>query len=270
MKSKTVLIDHQPTKDDYRDDGWHVSKPSGVSPALGHFIYHQGDRDLLLMLGVDISQIYEKYKGKFGTSLRSLSAQQLKMIHHAWPRVYFIVEEVMVEDDEEAVVPLTAEDKEELNTYVEDLNTWLKGEGDPLGLGEHTDAKTAAVINVIATVAAVLLGGSLTGFVGGTGAQIASNLTESIINADGGDSPPPYVPEQTEIKGVEPEREKEEEDEPKPADVPEGGEGGEPPVEDDTPVFKSTLYPELCEKYVKTDPFGDVIVKDPVTLEDVP
>lgn len=242
-----------------------LTKPSGVDGRLGRFIYFHGDRDLLVMLGGTAKEVADK------ATLEDLTADEKeKMTNHPWPRIYFLVEEIMVDDDEEAIIPLSSDDKEELKFYVDDLKAWLNGEGDPLGLGERTDAKMAAVINVIATVSAALLSGSLAGFVGGTGAQIASNMTESIINANGGDVPPPDVPEQTEIEGVEPKREEEEEDEPKPDDEPEGGEGGEPPVEDDPTVFKSTLYPELCEKYVKTDPFGDIIVKDPVTLEDVP
>lgn len=242
-----------------------LTKPSGVDGRLGRFIYFNGGRDLLVMLGGTAKEVADK------ATLEDLTADEKeKMTNHPWPRIYFLVEEIMVEDDEEAIIPLSSEDKEELAFYLDDLMAWIKGEADPLGLGERTDAKTAAVINVIATVSAALAGGTLAAFVGGTGAQIASNMTESIINADGGDFPPPDVPEQTEIKGVEPKREEEEEEKPKPDDEPEGGEGGEPPVEDDPTVFKSTLYPELCEKYVKTDPFGDIYVKDPVTLEDVP
>ena len=228
-----------------------------ASKLISRFIYFKGARELIVMLSAN-DDVHKK-----------ASAEEKAMYQRPWPRVYFIVEEIMVEDGVD-IIPLSAEDREELVAYVGDLMAWIKGEADPLGLGERTDAKTAAVINVIATVSAALAGGTLAAFVGGTGAQIASNMTESIINADGGDFPPPDVPEQTEIKGVEPKREEEEEEKPKPDDEPEGGKGGEPPVEDDPTVFKSTLYPELCEKYVKTDPFGDIYVKDPVTLEDVP
>ncbi len=239
-----------------------LTKSAGVDPRLGKFIYFNGGRYLLVMLGASAREEAAR------ASSEDLTADEKeKMSNHAWPRVYFMVEEIMVEDDGEAVVPLTATDKQELKDYVDDLRSWLRGDGDPLGLGERTDEKTAVVINVISTVGAILVGGTLAGFVGGTGAQIAANMTETIINASsGGDFPPMDSPEGSEMDGMEPKRKEEEEET---SEKPEESGDGNPPAEDDPSIFKSTLYPELCNEYVKQDIYGDITVLDPVTGEEV-
>lgn len=239
-----------------------LTKSAGVDPRLGKFIYFNGGRYLLVMLGASAQAEAAR------ASSEDLTADEKeKMSNHAWPRVYFIVEEIMVEDDGEAVVPLTATDKQELKDYVDDLRSWLRGDGDPLGLGERTDEKTAVVINVISTVGAILVGGTLAGFVGGTGAQIAANMTETIINAgSGGDFPPMDSPEGSEMDGVEPKRKEEEEET---SEKPEESGDGNPPAEDDPSIFKSEQYAHLIKDYVKQDIFGDITVLDPVTGEEV-
>ena len=240
-----------------------LTKSAGVDPRLGKFIYFNEGRYLLVMLGATAQAEAARASSEDLTAV-----EKEQMSNHAWPRVYFIVEEMMVEDDGEAVVPLSATDKQELKDYVDDLRSWLRGEGDPLGLGERTDEKTAVVVNVISTIGAILVGGTLAGFVGGTGAQIAANMTETIINASsGGDFPPMDSPEGSEIEGVEPKRE--EEEKPQYGEKPEESGDGNPPVEDDPTIFKSEQYADLIEDYVRQDIFGDITVIDPVTGDEV-
>lgn len=224
------------------------NKQAGVDNKYGKFIYFSGGRDLIVMLS-----------GK--PELKR--SPTIDLLNRPFARVYFIVEQILVEDDEEPVVPLTAEDKQELTNYVGDLITWLRGEGDPLGLGEHTDAKTSAVINSIATVAAILSGGVIGGFIGGSGAQIAANMTDTIINATGGDFPPPDYPNQPETEGTEPKRD-DEDDKPQPSDG-NGADGGNPPTDDGKGNFNSGPYADLFNKYVVPDADGDITLKDPIT-----
>lgn len=226
------------------------NKQAGVDNKFGKFIYFRGGRDLIVMLS-----------GK--PELKK--SPTIDLLNRPFARVYFIVEQVLVEDDEEPVVPLTAEDKQELTNYVSDLISWLRGDGDPLGLGEHSDAKTAAVINSIATVAAILSGGVIGGFIGGSGAQIAANITDTIINASGGDFPPPDYPNLPETDGTEPKRD-DEDDKPQP-DSGNGGDGN-PPTDDGKGDFNSGPYSKLFNQYVKTDADGDITVKDPITGQD--
>ena len=234
-----------------------LTKPPGVDENLGHFIYFSGGRYLLAMLAATAKATADKAE-----EMDLIPSEREMMRNHPWPRVYFIVEEILVDADaaaaEEAAITgkdpedvegpegLTNEDKTELLEYMEDLVAWLGGEGDPFGFGERTDEKTAAVINTIATVSSILLGTGLAGVLGGTGASIAGGMTEAILSGTGG-GVPPTMPETPQIEGLEPKRPEEEE---------EDKDNTPPPPEEKLDFF---------DKYTSTDADGDIVVRDPVT-----
>ena len=226
-------------------------KPDGVRESWAHFIYFKGARDLLVMLSAP-------HPGHVTAN----TDEKRAMANSPWGRVYFIVDQMLVDASaaaaEEAAITgkdqgevespegLTNEDKTELLEYMEDLVAWLGGEGDPFGFGERTDEKTAAVINTIATVSSILLGTGLAGVLGGTGASIAGGMTEAILSGTGG-GVPPTMPETPQIDGLEPKRPEEEE---------EDKDNTPPPPEEKLDFF---------DKYTRTDADGDIYVKDPVT-----
>ena len=234
-----------------------LTKPNCVDERLGHFIYFSGGRYLLAMLAATAKATADKAK-----EMDLIPSERELMSNHPWPRVYFIVEEILVDagaaaaeeaaitgkdpEDVEGSEGLTNEDKTELMEYMEDLVAWLGGEGDPFGFGERTDENTAAVINTIATVSSILLGTGLAGVFGGTGASIAGGMTEAILSGAGG-GVPPTMPEPPQIDGLEPKR-------------PEEGEGKE-----DYPPPPPEKKPDFFGKYTRTDADGDIYVRDPVT-----
>ena len=235
------------------------NKPAGVNNTLGHFIYFNGDSHLLLILSAGATSMTAG--SRKGTAKGQYASKP-------WHRVFFEVEEIQVDaavaatEEGEELLPgeepapeLTKEDKEELKSFIEDLTSWLKGEGDPLGLGEHTGAKESAVIGAIGTVASILLGSGLAGFVSGTGAQIASNMTNTIIGGGGADLPP-SLPQGPDTPALEPKRPEEEEKPQEPEPNP-----------DDGKLFKPTDYPELCEKYIKEAADGTITYTNPATGE---
>ena len=109
-----------------------LTKPDGVDERLGHFIYFSGGRYLLAMLAATAKATADK-----AGSMDLIPSEREKMSNHPWPRVYFIVEQILVEDNTSGIpVPaLSVEDRQELTSTLENLMLWLKGEGDPLGLG---------------------------------------------------------------------------------------------------------------------------------------
>ena len=234
-----------------------LTKPNCVDERLGHFIYFSGGRYLLAMLAATAKATADKAK-----EMDLIPSERELMSNHPWPRVYFIVEEILVDtgaaaaeeaaitgkdpEDVEGSEGLTNEDKTELMEYMEGLVAWLGGEGDPFGFGERTDENTAAVINTIATVSSILLGTGLAGVFGGTGASIAGGMTEAILSGAGG-GVPPTMPEPPQIDGLEPKR----------SDDAEEKEDNTPPP----PGEKLGFF----DKYTRTDADGDIYVKDPVT-----
>lgn len=258
------------------------NKSLGVNDKLSRFMYFNGGNRLLLMIGAgNPSMIIGSRKGR----------TKSEFLNMAWHRVYFEVEEIQVDaavaaaeegeellPDEEGKPQLTEDDKQELRDYIDDLIDWLKGKGDPLGLGKHTDAKEGAVVGAIGTIASILMGSGIAGFIGGTGAQIASNITNTIIGGGGGELPP-SLPERPDLPGSEPRRPEEENGRPQdPEPNPEQGSGNEPepePAPDSNPPgpvedgFKPTFYPEYCQQYIKETSDGDLIMKDPVTNQDI-
>lgn len=234
-----------------------LTKPNCVDERLGHFIYFSGGRYLLAMLAATAKATADKAK-----EMDLIPSERELMSNHPWPRVYFIVEEILVDtgaaaaeeaaitgkdpEDVEGSEGLTNEDKTELMEYMEGLVAWLGGEGDPFGFGERTDENTAAVINTIATVSSILLGTGLAGVFGGTGASIAGGMTEAILSGAGG-GVPPTMPEPPQIDGLEPKRSEDEEEK-----------------EDNTPPPPGEKL-GFFDKYTRTDADGDIYVKDPVT-----
>ena len=237
------------------------SKPLGVNQTFGQFIYFNSSNRLFVIIsGPPTTMTQGGRKGSIRSPYNS----------RPWGRVYFEVEEIQVDaavaaeemgeellPDEEGAPELTQEDKEELKDFVSDLASWLKGEGDPLGLGEHTSAKESAVIGAIGTLVSILLGSGVGGFISGTGAQIAGNFTNTIIGGGGAELPPP-VPDSPSAPPAEPKRPEEEE---KPKEP-------EPEPEDDG-KFHPTDYPEYCNRFISQLPDGDLRMKDPVTGKDI-
>lgn len=210
-----------------------MKKDEGVDEKLGHFIYYQGARELLVILSAP-HRAHSRASG-----------EEKAMASRPWNRVYFIVEEILVESEGGAF--LSEEDRQAFVEYLNDLTTWLSGEGDPLGLGEHTDAKTSAVINTIGMVAAILLGNGLAGILGGGAGGFTSALTGGIASS----MPPPPAP------GSAPSS-------PDMPDVrrPEEEEGEQPQAGPPSPPEPGH---EFFDKYARTDADGDICVKDPVT-----
>lgn len=208
------------------DDVLHFNKPDGVNNVFSHFIYFKGDRNLLLMLGAD-GKAFTHWTAK--CTGRPLPAERQAMSDRPWPRVYFIVEQILVEDNTSGIpVPALSEEERIIQTqYLSDLLKWLNGEGDPLDLGEHTDATTSAVINMVGMLLALLLGG-----IGGMSGMGIVPL-----------SPPPPVPQV-------------------PSELP------PPPPPPDPNAFNPGDYP-YGNQFLSQRPDGDIVMKSPVTGKDV-
>ena len=237
-------------------------KEDGVNEKLAHFIYFKGAGNLLVILGAT-------HPG----AKKARSAEEQAVANRPWPRVYFIVEQILVEASaaaaEEAAITgkpqepvegeqgLSAEDRTELANFVSDLVAWLKGEGDPFGLGEHTDATESAVVNTIATVASILTGAGIAGFIGSTGASIASGMTDAILSGAAGSMPPPApnTPNMPDINSTEPPKRPEEQEK----------QGEAPPPPPTEPPAPDPFASETFKKYVTKDADGDLIVRDPAT-----
>ena len=241
-------LDNGENIDDHFAGSWDSSKKAGVNPLLGHFIYHHGSQHLLVMLGADLMEVYQQVqsKGYFGQNIKSPDAHQMEMLKRPWPRVYFEVEEILVQDGETPVID--DETSRGLESVLDGMLTWLKGDGDPLGLGKHTDAKTGAVINTIGVIVSILTGG-IAGL-SGTGGSIVGHLTNPVPS---GDAPSPPS-DQNMINRKE---EEEEEDTPPP-----------PPEPQDPNKFNPSDYP-YGDQFLQQNPDGDIIMKSPVSGKDI-
>ena len=233
---KTYVVREGVEDQEYADDHAFIcDKPTGANEKLGHFIYFRGARDLIVMISAPAKTI---------NVIDDTAPDRRAMMANPWSRVYFFVEEILVEDDGGPI--LSEEDRQELVTYLDGLTTWLSGEGDPLGLGEHTDATTSAVIGAIGTIASILLGNGLAGMLGGG----AGSLVDSLINsATSGANPlpgsdAPDLANMEGLKGRKPEEEEENENQPPP-----------PPEE----------KLDFLDRFSHVDSDGDLVVRDPVT-----
>ncbi len=225
-------------------DGQEVraSKEAGADPDLGHFIYNQGSPHLLLMLSADQRDnyvIYFKYLQE--GYVKALTAEQEAQIGRPWARVYFEVVEMLVGYEGGEPV-IDEETRQELRTTMDGLLAWLSGEGDPFGLGEHTDAKMSAVINTLSTIAAILMTNGLVSVMGGSA---GSNLVGTLTGGAGAGGTPPPTPD-AKLDALNAKRKEEEEDDKTPPPTPDPNE-------------------KLFKQYVKTDADGDLVMKDPVT-----
>jgi len=210
-------------------------KGAGANAKFGHFIYFNGARDLLLMLGAP---------GKLPAGHSWATELRAALENHPWGRVYFIVEQVQVdagvvaavegvelqahesekaEEDETEEKEVNdnegeeAEDGESLpDEMIKAINQWLAG--DPLGLDRQATPEEAVAIGSLAALLAILLGGA--GTIGG-----------GVGGALGGAIPPPI----------------------------EGTPSGPPPIENP--------YQGVEDKYVTRHPDGSITVKDPITGE---
>ena len=230
-------IDENPEDNGTLEHDYDFSKSDGANHKLGHFIYFRGARDLILMVGCDAMSLAKHMK-----------ASEIPLLQRPWPRVYFFVEEILVEDDGGPI--LSEEDRQELVNYLDGLTAWLSGEGDPLGLGEHTDANTSAVIGAIGTVASILLGNGLAGMLGGGAGSLVNTLVNS---ATGGANPLPGsdAPDLTKMEGLKGRKPEDENDN-------ENENENEPP-----PPPEEKL--DFLDRYTRVDSDGDFWVRDPVT-----
>lgn len=222
-----------------------ASKIMGADPTLGHFIYYQGSQHLLLMLAADQQENYKIYLSHFrsGGVVDALTAEQEAQINRPWARVYFEVTEMLVAETK----GLSEEERTALIKQGDDLMAWLNGEGDPLGLGEHTDAMTSAVINMLSIISAILVGNSIVSFTGGgAGGSLASMLQKA------GGPQPPADPTPPNMDATDPKKKEDEDDDTPP----------------DPNKFTPTNHPDLCNQYLTQQPDGDIVVKSPVTGKD--
>lgn len=204
--------------------------------SLAHFIYRGGESSLFLIL-----------------SMPNVS-KGAGAVTGPGPRVYFVVDKVLV--TEEAPPPMTAEDKEILIDYNNDLMDWLTGYNDRLGLGEHTPERESLVIQSIAAILSLLLGAGGVGIVSGSAGAVTGGFTQMIVNGGQPTTPPDIPPVE---RG--PMRRPEDED----------GTGVDftgwtpPKPRDPYNLFHPTDYPDLCQKYIKEDAEGTVTLTDPAT-----
>ena len=248
-------LDDGKAVDDHFTGSWDCHKAAGVSPVLGHFIYYQGSRNLLVILSADLMDVYNEAKPSLGKGYKLPDSHQMSMLKRPWPRIYFIVEEILIADG--GGTPLLDEQTRiELNNTMQGLLTWLSGEGDPFGFGEHTDAKTSAVLNTVSTIASILLTNGLVSIVGGgSGSGLVGALTNSITGAG---NAPPTTPDTPKVDAMEPKRKEDEEDE----------QDKTPPPPPDPNKFNPSDYP-YGNQFLHQQADGDVVMKSPVTGKDV-
>ena len=224
-----------------KSDGQPVraSKPVGVDIGLGHFIYKTGSQHLLFILSANERDLLD-IALQYVDDTKPVTSEQSRYLDRPWARVYFEVEEMLVDYDGGAL--LSEEERQEMINYLDGLTAWLSGEGDPFGFGEHTDAKTSAVINTIGTLAAILLGNGLVGIFGGS----ASGMVESFLEGATGGTPPGS--DTPDLKGLEGRKPEEEEDN-----------------DNDSPPPPPEQKLDFLDQFSHVDSDGDLIVRDPVT-----
>ena len=148
----------------------------------------------------------------------------------------FTIDEVLLDGTD---TPLTESERQSLIDTMDDLTDWLLGKGDPLGLGEHTDATESAVVEVIGAIGAILLSNGAAAIGGGAGG--------AALGAAGGagGGAPAGSPDMPKLEGINPK--KKDEDETPPED-------NEP--ESTTPYF---------DKMLKQNADGTLTATDPIT-----
>lgn len=156
----------------------------------------------------------------------------------------FTVDEVLLDGTD---TPLTETERQSLIDQLDKLEEWLMGKGDPLGLGEHTDATESAVIEVIGVIGAVLLGNGIAAVTGGGGGAALGGLGAS--GSGGGPMPGPGTPDMPDMPATEV-KTKEDEDEA----------GTTPPDPNEGPT-----PPDYIKDYMRQNDDGTMSMTDPIT-----
>ena len=114
----------------------------------------------------------------------------------------FTIDEVLLDGTD---TPLTESERQSLIDTMDDLTDWLLGKGDPLGLGEHTDATESAVVEVIGAIGAILLSNGAAAIGGGAGG--------AALGAAGGAGAgaPAGSPDMPTLEGTNPKKKEEDE-----------------------------------------------------------
>lgn len=146
----------------------------------------------------------------------------------------FSIDEVLLDGTD---TPLTETERQSLINTMEDLTDWLMGKGDPLGLGEHTDAGEAAVVEVVSIIGSILLGNGIAAATGGA----AGGALGGVGGAAGGS--PTAPPDMPKMEGTNPKKKEEEEET-----------GPETPPEPSTPYFDSCITQHPDGTLTATDP----------------
>lgn len=151
----------------------------------------------------------------------------------------FSIDEVLLDGTD---TPLTETERQSLINTMEDLTDWLLGKGDPLGLGEHTDAAESAVVEVIGAIGAILLSNgaaALSGAAGGAGGAALGGAGEA---AGGSPTAPPDMPN---MEGTNPKKKEED----------------ETPSEDNEPEPPTPYFDQMTRQNAD----GTLSVTDPIT-----
>lgn len=157
----------------------------------------------------------------------------------------FTVDEVLLDGTD---TPLTETERQSLIDQLDKLEEWLMGKGDPLGLGEHTDATESSVIEVIGIIGTVLLGNGIAAATGGGTGGLAGAMG-SPTGGSGGSSPSPATPETPDMNATEPKKNEEDES---------TGETPPDPNEGPTP-------PDYIKDYMHQNDDGTMSMTDPIT-----
>ena len=157
----------------------------------------------------------------------------------------FKVDEVLLDGTD---TPLTETERQSLIDQMDKLGEWLMGKGDPLGLGEHTDAMESTVIEVIGVIGSVLLGNGIAAVTGGSGASILPGLGGN--PPTGGGPSAPTTPDVPDMNATEVNNKKEEEEN---ADTPQ-------PTPDEGPA-----PPDYFNQCFNQKEDGTLTATDPIT-----
>lgn len=159
----------------------------------------------------------------------------------------FTVDEVLLDGTD---TPLTETERQSLIDQLDKLEEWLMGKGDPLGLGEHTDATESSVIEVIGIIGTVLLGNGIAAATGGGTGGLAGAMGSPTGGSGGGPSPSPTTPETPDMNAPEPKRKEDEEE----------NTGEAPPVPEEGPTQH-----DYIKEYMHQNDDGTMSMTDPIT-----
>lgn len=255
---------------------WTYRNNDERKPMLTRYIYFTNSNQLILMISADASKM------KFNLE----HEEEEKYADYPWARVYFVVEEVMVYEDQLPPDDPSNNPGDDPNNPDDDPNNPGDDPDDPgddpddsddslLKLDTHADPVESVVINSVGTLVSIAVG-----------AGIANTVTSVLSGGAGGGGgvPPtsPDLPDMPDTDGIEPDPDpKEPEPDPEDPDEPEQPEDPEDPEqpkededeekkeyeqeEPDPNKFVPKRYPDQCKGRVTQQPDGDIIVRDPET-----